>query len=176
MARRDANVREIYRLAKLSSVVTTEKRVAESGLKSAFDFEETNQFLADLSANGEFAEFEISRLWWKLAAPEGKAATITIRWPKKFDILSLDDELKQAMLTTSLKMPGAWWKLAKRSIALHTLQRTDASNKEILEVVKAINEQPDTLMDTPIETARQTADKLTSGTGDVKSKPAPAAA
>lgn len=145
-AKRADLVREIFRLAKLSSVVSNEKRVAESGLKSAYDFEETNQALADLAANGEAGEFEISRMWWKYVAPNADKVTITTRWPKKFDILSLNDEIAQSVSLTMLNMPPMWWKLTKKSIAEKTLQRTSASNPEIMAALDEVMKQADTTM------------------------------
>lgn len=156
--KRAAVVREIFRIAKLSSVITTEKRVAESGLKSAFDFEETNQAIADLAAQAEHSEFEVARLWHKLMAPTADPQQVTVRYPRKFDILSISDEINQALTATVLKFPHEWWRLIKRSIGQKTLQRTSANNEEINQAMDAIMNQPEDTMDIPVLSERQVMD------------------
>lgn len=148
-AKRAEMVREMFRLAKLSSVITTEKRVAESGLKQAFDFEETNQYIADLAASTERTEYEMARIWGKMlrgVENPGKRE-LTIRYPRKFDILSVNDALTQALIMIHLAMPGKFWKLMKKDLVMKVLQRTGAKNDEILAALESVEAQPDNIME-----------------------------
>jgi hypothetical protein len=76
---------EIYRLAKFGgSVGLHEVRQATSGIAYAFEFNETNQALADKASNIEEAEIKIHRLYAKwLDEPD---AEVTIEYPDEFGV------------------------------------------------------------------------------------------
>lgn len=94
----DRLIQEIYRMANLALV--TGVLEAKSGVAKAWDFERTNQTLADFAANCENAEKQIVELWclWT-----GSKIEYLVEYPRDFAIVDIADELANAQAAVDMQ-------------------------------------------------------------------------
>lgn len=94
----DRLIQEIYRMANLTLVTGVQE--AKSGVAKAWDFERTNQTLADFAANCEAAEkdiVELYKLW------TGSKIEYLCEYPRDFAIVDVADELANAQAAVDLQ-------------------------------------------------------------------------
>lgn len=111
----DRLIQEIYRMANLTLV--TGVKEAKSGAAKAWDFERTNQTLADFAANCEAAEREIVELW-KLWT--GANIEYLVEYPRDFAILDVAEELVNAQAAIDMQLGTTILiEIAKRVLAAY---------------------------------------------------------
>jgi len=95
-------VGEIYRLARLENAAGRQVHQQASGIAKAFDFQETNQTLADKAARCEACEREIVGFVqrWRAKADY----QFTVNYGRDFNIRSADEQLQEALST--IRIPG----------------------------------------------------------------------
>jgi len=95
-------VGEVYRLARLEHAAGRQLQQAASGIAKAFDFQETNQTLADKAARCEACEREI------VASVQGwRGETdyrFTVNYGRDFNIRGINEQLEEILAT--VRIPG----------------------------------------------------------------------
>ncbi|MDU5591228.1 MAG: hypothetical protein E6041_05170 [Escherichia coli] len=97
----DRIIREMYRMCGLSSVIGVQE--AKSGVAKQWDFEKTNQKLADFALQCEQAEQEIIRLF---DAWTGGESDYFCEYPRDFKINDVADALSAAQSALDLGLGG----------------------------------------------------------------------
>lgn len=94
-------INEMYRMSGLNSVIGVES--AKSGLAKQWDFERTNQRIADFAVQCEIAEKAIVALYelWT-----GETIDYTCEYPRDFNIKDVAESLTQAQQATDLHLPS----------------------------------------------------------------------
>ena len=95
-------VGEIYRLARLGNVAGRQVQQAASGIAKAFDFQETNQTLADKAARCEGCEREI--VTFAQAWRGRRDYEFTVNYGRDFNVRSANEQLEEVFST--VKIPG----------------------------------------------------------------------
>lgn len=88
---------EIYRMAGVVNI--TGVRSEQSGVAKAWDFEQTNQVLADFADKIEIAELKVAELFKKLMNIEFE---YTVNYPSDFNISDIEGELANAEVALNL--------------------------------------------------------------------------
>lgn len=101
----DRIIREMYRMCGLSSVVGVQE--AKSGVAKQWDFEKTNQKLADFAIQCEQTETEIMKLFDKWT---GVDTGYFCEYPRDFKINDIKDTLAEAQAALDLNIGGIMYK------------------------------------------------------------------
>lgn len=124
-------VEEIYRMASLTSVVGVQQKA--SGVAKEWDFEQTNQVLADLSDNCENAEISMAKLFelWT-----NTTIDYVCNYPDDFGIVDILSKLEEVTKALDLAVGGKFNIEVKRKAAEVILgdipeERFDAVIKDI---------------------------------------------
>ncbi|VBB05578.1 Hypothetical protein LUCI_0788 [Lucifera butyrica] len=133
-------VDEIYRIANLTSVVGLQQKV--SGVAKQWDFEQTNQCLADLAENCQNAELRIAYLFEKWTN-----STLHYRcvYPDDFGIVDIGAALDEVTKAMDLNIGGKFQKEVKRKAAETFLgdlpeDRFDAVMEDIEQQTEAVQQ------------------------------------
>lgn len=111
----DRLIQEIYRMARLSFQTGTSE--ASSGVAKAWDFEQTNQVLADFAANIGEAEADVVALF---EAWTGASVGYEVEYPRDFQAADLVDELDNAIKAKDLEFGGKFeLEIARRVMAVY---------------------------------------------------------
>lgn len=112
---------DIYRQADLTSVVAVQTK--QSGVAKQWDFEQTNQILADMAENCEVAEQFIIYLFckWINGKIDYKCA-----YPRDFGIVDVKDEIEKIRAALDLGIGGQFDVEQKIKAAEVTLQNIDS--------------------------------------------------
>ena len=138
----ERNKKEIYRIAMKQSKSGTETAVAESGISKAFDFEQTNRALSNISQSWENAEEQIFRfvnLW------QGTSYDIFIEYPRTFDIFNFTNELQDMLTINTIGSPSQtfvneiWKKFVQKKLPQVNKETKD---KIITEIESKIQTKP----------------------------------
>lgn len=128
---------EIYRLAKLGgSTGLLGVREATSGIAYAYEFNETNQSLAQKAEYLEHGEREIHRLFYKWLSEEEEYDTITISYPREFGVEDFSMELAILMesrnnLTSKTAIREIEKSLTRKMFAKHPQELRNTIKQEI---------------------------------------------
>lgn len=101
----DRIIREMYRMCGLSSVVGVQE--AKSGVAKQWDFEKTNQKLADFAIQCEQTEIEIMKLFSEWT---GIDTGYFCEYPRDFKINDVKDTLAEAQAALDLDIGGTIYK------------------------------------------------------------------
>lgn len=151
-----ATVDDIYSIANLEFV----GGVQQSGVATAFHFQEANSSLRGMAGMGEVAENEISQLVYLW---QSQTFTGNIAYPNDFNLTDLQKAISAAMDSVGLGMGAEFDKALKKRLAKQILGN-DTSPATMTAIDKEIDAQGDTYGD---RLARQTRASLpaTSGGG-----------
>ena len=131
-------IEDIYRQANLTGVASVQQRT--SGVARQWDFEQTNQSLADMAENCEIAEREIVKCF---CAYMGDSDNIEYKviYPRDFGIVDVSGELDKVAQALSLNVGSEFDKQVKIKAAEAYL--ANIPDNEYNEVVKQIREHSD---------------------------------
>ncbi len=124
-------VEEIYRMSKLNSVVGVQTK--NSGVAKEWDFDNTNQVLADTADNCQEAEKQVAFLFEKWT---GQAVNYVCNYPDDFGIVDVQAELDEVTSALALAIGGKFneeCKLKAAEVYLKDLpeDRFDAVTQDI---------------------------------------------
>lgn len=105
-------VDEIYRLASLSSVIGVQQK--SSGVAKQWDFETTNQTLADLAGNCQNAELRMAYMFEKWTNSEVNYRCV---YPDDFGIVDVGAALDEVTKALDMQIGGKFQKEVKRKAA-----------------------------------------------------------
>ena len=105
-------VEEIYRIASLTSVVGVQQKT--SGVSKEWDFENTNQALADLAENCQEAELKMAFLFEKWTNSTIKYSCV---YPDNFGIVDVTEALDDVTKALDLQIGGLFQKEVKKKAA-----------------------------------------------------------
>lgn len=139
MSQMDRLINEMYRMAMLTHVAGGNKE-ARTGAAKAWDFEVTNQVLADFATNCERAEYGIAELFTAWTEPTRDIATKPIEYKcmysSDFSIRDTEQELKEATMALKLNIGGKYDTAIKQHVAAVTLK--DSPDVDLDEIKKDI--------------------------------------
>lgn len=129
----DRIIQEIYRMANLTLVTGVQKQ--QSGVAKAWDFERTNQTLADFAANCQAAEKDLAEVFclWT-----GQAIEYSVEYPTDFAIVDVAEELANAESAVSLNLGTTFLiEVAKKVLSAYLPGIEPETFDEIVEEIKA---------------------------------------
>lgn len=131
-------VEDIYRQANLTSVVGVQ--IKQSGVAKQWDFEQTNQALADMAESCEAAETKLFQLFGKWTNIE--IAELKIKYARDFGIVDVEGELEKAQRMKDLAVGGAAVnrEIDRKAAEVYFPDVDDARYKEIMAEIDAIAE------------------------------------
>jgi hypothetical protein len=136
----DRLIQEIYRMANLSLVTGVQKQT--SGVSKAWDFERTNQTLADFAAQCESAELDIADVFGKWT---NTAVDYNVSYADDFSILDVADELDNAQKIIDMQIQSGTLtqEIAKKVIAAYCPDVDDALYNKIMAELQVVQEDKD---------------------------------
>lgn len=145
MQQMDRLIVEMYRMAMLTHV-SGGKSEARTGAAKAWDFEVTNQVLADFATNCENAERDMANLFTLWTEPgrdlSAKPIEYKCMYSDDFSIRDTEQELTEATMALSLKIGGKFDIAVKQKVAAVTLKDSpDVDLDEIKQDIVAIGSQ-----------------------------------
>lgn len=130
----DRQITAMFRLAKLeggSAKFSGQSAVEQSGVSKAWDFNETNQALADIADNLQDAEM---KLWTLVSLWEGKKTfTGSVQYPDDFDVQRFFDELDEAEKALKLQIGTMFNKEIKKQLIRKKFSRLSESELKKME-------------------------------------------
>ena len=141
MSQMDRLINEMYRMAMLTHVAGGNKE-ARTGAAKAWDFEVTNQVLADFATNCEKAEHGVAELFTAWTEPGRDIVTKPVEYKcvysSDFSIRDTEQELKEAGMALKLQIGGKYDIAIKQRVASVTLKDSpDVDLDEIKQDIEA---------------------------------------
>lgn len=127
-------IEDIYRQANLTGVASVQQRT--SGVARQWDFEQTNQALADMAENCEIAEREIVKCFCAYMGEGDNALEYKVIYPRDFGIVDVSGELDKVAQALSLNIGTEFDKQVKIKAAEAYL--SNIPDREYDEVVEQI--------------------------------------
>ena len=134
MAQIDRLIKEIYRMAVLSFVTGVSE--SKTGIAKQWDFEKTNQVLADFAGNCEKVEVEIADIFSRWT---GRKFTLTSEYSNDFGIDDITALLTEALQALELNAGPVFNKAVKLKVAHKYFSDLDEEKKN--EIIKDIEQQ-----------------------------------
>lgn len=132
-------IEDIYRQANLTGVASVQQRT--SGVARQWDFEQTNQSLADMAENCEIAEREIIKCFCAYLGHEAKKLEYKVIYPRDFGIVDVSGELDKVAQALSLNVGSEFDKQVKIKAAEAYL--SNIPDREYKEVITQIRDNSD---------------------------------
>jgi hypothetical protein len=130
----DRLIQEIYRMAVLSFVTGVQEQ--KSGVAKQWDFQKTNQVLADFAGNCEKVERDIVDIFERWT---GETVDYEVKYPDDFGIADILQALEEAAQALALGVGGEFNRQVKRKIA--SIYFADLADDEYEKVMKDIDQQ-----------------------------------
>ena len=136
----DRLIQEIYRMANLSLVTGVQKQ--SSGVSKQWDFERTNQTLADFAQQCESAELDIADDFSKWT---NTAVNYNVSYADDFSILDVADELDNAQKIIDMQIQSSTLtqEIAKKVIAAYCPDVDDVLYNKIMTELQTVQEDKD---------------------------------
>ncbi|WP_292017761.1 MULTISPECIES: hypothetical protein [unclassified Megasphaera] len=126
-------IQEMYRMASLSFVISTTQN-NNSGIARQWEFERTNQQLANFAMQCARAETEVMEL---VARWVNSDITYTVSYPDDFGIVDVTDQLAQAQAVLDMNLTdGLQEEVLKRVLAVYCPDMPDERFDELIEDMK----------------------------------------
>lgn len=129
----DRQISAMFRLAKLegaSAKFQGSQGVQQSGISKAYDFNETNQALAEKAMNMEDGE---AKMWELFAKWQGTSFDGYVNYPDDFSVQSLNEDLEEAEKAMKLQIGTEFNKEIKKAIIQKKFQRL--SEEEVQRII-----------------------------------------
>lgn len=126
-------IQEMYRMASLSFVISTTQN-NNSGIARQWEFERTNQQLANFAMQCARAETEVMEL---VARWVNSDITYTVSYPDDFGIVDVTDQLAQAQAVLDMNLTdGLQEEVLKKVLAVYCPDMPDERFDELIEDMK----------------------------------------
>lgn len=135
MSHIDRLIQEIYRMAVLSFVTGVKEQ--SSGVAKQWDYEKTNQVLADFANNCEKCERDIADIFGLWV---NQQLEYTVKYPDDFGISDIIQALEEAAEALSLNIGGEFNRQVKRKIAsIYFADLPDDEYKKLMDDIDQIH-------------------------------------